>query len=87
MDLKLVDFQKRIPKEYQSEVFNYIVDHIDNPDTEFKKIWGRTVSYLDLRVERLGDADWIPKTIHISMVKNKTCYTIYTHLNTNYTNL
>ena len=77
MDIKLVAFQERIPKDYQLEVFNKILKYLNSKNTSFQKIFGKRMFFVDLKIEDKISGEEMHK-IKITIVKNKTCYKVYT---------
>ena len=70
MDIKIIDFHSRIDKLYRLDVFKYINEILENEKTEFEKIHGKLCAWYRMEFNN--------KTlVRFSIVKNKTCYTIY----------
>jgi hypothetical protein len=80
MDIKLIDYETRIPNEYRLSVFAYVLKHISDPEQKYEYLHGKAVSIFSLQYFKEHDPKTLLFTVQVSVVKNKTCYTVYCHL-------
>jgi len=76
MDIKLIEYELRVPEKHRLSIFSHILEEIYSPKYEFQKVGKKTIKCFGIQYFHKKTNNLIHH-YEIVIVKNKTCYSVY----------